>query len=269
MYKLRVAALLLWLCAPFAHAENYLSPTEERVRLSLGFEYLSSTTNLRIDPSNGLTSGTPVNAEDTFGLDKHDFEPKFQLMVRVGERNRLRFDYFTLDRSAHATLAQTVVFRDVTLLPDDPVSSNLSMSALGIAYGYSFVHMEQFEVAATLGVNITDLSAQARVNTPTRNVDQKTDQAGPLPTLGLDATWVISKRFYIDGRAQYIRANIDDIDGSLGIYELNALYRLRPNIAFAVGYTMVRSNLESTKRSDAGEFDFNTKGPQVFVRVAF
>ncbi len=269
MNSLRVAALVLTLCAPVAQAEDYLSPTEERVRLSLGFQYLSSDTNLRIDPSNGLNTGTAVNAEDTFGLDKHDFEPKLQLMLRIGERSRLRFDYFTLDRSAHTTLDQAVQFRDVTLLPGDPVNSNLSMSALGIAYGFSFVHRERFELAATIGVNITDVSAQARVTTATRNVDQKTDQAGPLPTLGLDATWVVSKRFYVDGRAQYIRANIDNINGSLGIYELNLLYRLRPNIAFALGYTMVRTNLESTKPSDAGEFDFNTKGPQAFVRVAF
>ncbi len=39
----------------------------------------------------------------------------------------------------------------------------------------------------------------------TRHVDQTEDQAGPFPTAGLDATYVFSKRFYVDGRAQYMQ----------------------------------------------------------------
>jgi hypothetical protein len=47
----------------------------------------------------------------------------------------------------------------------------------------------------------------------------------------------VSKRFYVDGRAQYLKVNISNLDGSLGIYELDVLYRYRPNVSFAVGYS--------------------------------
>ncbi len=60
--------------------------------------HLSSTTDIRLDSNQGLP-GTSINAENVLGLDSSDFEPKFQAMVRVGERHRLRFDYFTLDRT--------------------------------------------------------------------------------------------------------------------------------------------------------------------------
>ena len=261
-------ALAAALATNLAHAENYLSPTEERVRLSLGFEYLSSDTNFRIDSSAGV-QGTPINGENQFGLDKKDFEPKFQAMVRVGERNRLRFDYFTLDRSGSTTVTQPLIFRDVVLQPNDPLQSNLSMRLLGITYGYSFLHGDRYEVAATLGVNITDISARAQVQTPQRHVDQRDDAAGPFPTVGLDATWVVSKRFYVDGRAQYLRVNVDNLNGSLGIYELDALYRLRANIALALGYTEVRADLVSMQSKQSGVFSFNSSGPEVFVRIAF
>ena len=47
--------------------------------------------------------------------------PRFQAMVRVGERHRLRFDYFTLDRTGQTTRhRQPIVFRDVMLQPGDP-----------------------------------------------------------------------------------------------------------------------------------------------------
>jgi hypothetical protein len=268
MNKNGLALAALALFATLAHAEDYLSPTEERVRLSLGVVRLSNNTNFQIDSSAGVP-GTPVNAEDQFGLDKSDYEAKIQAMVRVGERHRLRFDYFSLDRTGNTTVTDPIVFRDVTLQPNDPLNSNLSIRTFGITYGYSFLHSDRYEVAATIGVADTDISARARVQTATRHVDQTEDQAGPVPTLGLDATYVVSKRFYIDGRAQYLKVRIDDLDGTLGIYELDALYRLRPNISFALGYSMFRANLISAQTKQAGFFSFNSKGPEFFVRIAF
>jgi hypothetical protein len=268
MNKNGVALAALALFATLAHAEDYLSPTEERVRLSLGVVRLSNDTNLQLDSSAGLP-GTAVNAEDDFGLDKSDYEAKIQAMVRVGERHRLRFDYFSLDRSDSTTVTQPIVFRDVTLQPGDPLNSDLSIRTFGITYGYSFLHSDKYEVAATIGINDTDISARARVQTQARHVDQTEDQAGPVPTVGLDATYVISKRFYLDGRAQYLKVRVDDLDGTLGIYEADALYRLRPNISFALGYTMFRASLISAQTKQAGFFNFNSKGPEFVVRIAF
>jgi len=268
MIKNGMAALTLVLGATLAHADDYLSPTNERVRLSLGFTHLSSNTDIQLNSGQGIP-GTEVNAEGLFGLDKSDFEPKFQAMVRVGERHRLRFDYFTLDRTGHATLTGPVVFKDVVLQPGDPVESDLNIRSLGISYEYSFVHRERFELAATIGINDTDISARARVATQFRHVDQREDQAGPFPTLGLDSTYVVSKRFYFDARAQYFKAAVDHLTGTLGFYEFAGLYRLRPNIAFAVGYTATKATLLSRKSNDSGRFDFDTKGPELFVRIAF
>ncbi len=255
-----LAALLLF--AGLAQAEDYLSPTEERVRLSLGFTYFSSNTNIRVDSSTGI-EGTPINAENDFGLDKKDIEPKFQVMLRVGERNRVRFDYFSLDRSGSALLNQDYVFRDVVLQPNDPLQSDLSMRVLGITYGFSFIHRERLELAATLGINDTDINARARVQTANRHVDQSESAAGPFPTIGLDATWVISKRFYFDGRGQYLKVNIDNLDGSLGMYEGAFLYRLRPNISFALGYTLTKANLISAKSGNSGLVQFRYQRTRV------
>jgi hypothetical protein len=263
-----VVLAALMLVATLAHAEDYLSPTEERVRLSLGVVRLSNDTNLQLDSSAGVP-GTAVNAEDAFGLDKNDYAAKIQAMVRVGERHRLRFDYFSLDRSDPTTVTEPIIFRDVVLLPGDPLNSDLSIRTFGISYAYSFLHNDRYEVAATIGVNDTDISARARVQTQARHVDQSEDQAGPVPTVGLDATYVVSKRFYFDGRAQYLRVRIDQLDGTVGIYELDALYRLRPNISFALGYTMFRASLESAQAKQSGFFNFNSKGPEFFVRIAF
>jgi hypothetical protein len=268
MIKNGMAVLTLALAATLVHADDYLSPTNERVRLSLGFMHVSSTTGIRLDSTQGLP-GTFLDAENDLGLARSNFEPKFQAMVRAGERHRLRFDYFTLNRTAQTTLTRPFVYRDVVLQTGDPVQSALSMRTLGITYEYSFLHREKFELAATLGINDTDISARAQVRTQTRHVDQREDHAGPLPTLGLDSTYVLSKRFYLDARAQYVRAAIDHLTGSLGFYEFAALYRLRANVSFAVGYTEVKTTLVPRQPSTSGRFDFSSKGPEAFVRIAF
>jgi enamine deaminase RidA (YjgF/YER057c/UK114 family) len=231
--------------------------------------HVSSATNLRADSSTGVP-GTEINGESQFGLDKSDFEPKFQAMVRVAKRHRMSFDYFTLERTGNTVVgADPLVFRDVVFQPNDPLQTKLSLRTLGITYGYSFWHSETLEIAGTIGVHATDISATAKVQTPIRHAFQNDDQAGPVPTVGIDATWVVSKRFYLDGRAQYLNVHVDNLAGSLGFYEFDALYRYRPNVSFALGYSEVKAHLSSTRSSQMGLFDFTTRGPEIFVRVAF
>jgi hypothetical protein len=269
MIKNAMAALTVALVATLAHADDYVSPMDERVSLSLGVTHLSSTTNLLLDSNQGL-QGTPINAESNFGLDRSDFEPKFDAMVRVDERSRWRFDYFILDRTGQTTIAGApIVFRNVILPTGSPVQTSLSLRTLSITYEYSFLHNEKFEVAATIGVNDTDISAQARISTQTLHVNQDEDQAGPIPTIGLDSTYVLSKRFYLDGRVQYFKIAVDHLDASLGFYELDALYRFRPNVSFALGYTVAKAYLDSRQPGNIGYFDFTSKGPEAFVKVAF
>jgi hypothetical protein len=254
---------------PCCGDDSWVSPTDERLRISLGAMYLKSTTSIRLD-SSGNAPGTPIDGEGRLGLDRADFEPKFQATVRVAVRHRLSFDYFTLDRSGNTTLAGTpIVFKDVTFIPGDQLQTKLSLRSLGITYGYSFWHSDTLEIAGTFGVHASDVSAMARVQSPTRNVFQSEDEAGPVPTLGLDATWVVSRRFYLDGRVQYLDLHVGNLDGSLGIYEFDALYRYRPNVSVGIGYTDFKVHLESTRNTHGGLFDLSAQGPQMFFRIAF
>ena len=269
MIKYGFAALGLGFLASFAHADgDYASPTNDRIRVSLGAIRTSNSTTLQVDSSSGLP-GTVISGENQFGLDSSDIEPIFQVMVRAGERNRLRFDYFTLDRTGNAIVTQPIVFRDAVLQPGDPLQSLLNLRLFTITYGYSFWHSEKLEIAATLGITAVDISAQAKVQTAAVHINQLENVAGPYPTPGIDVTWVASKRFYIDGRVQYLDVHVDHFDGSLGLFELDALYRLRPNLSFALGYNYVKAHLSSTQSSNAGLFDISAKGPELFVRVAF
>jgi hypothetical protein len=269
MIKHGMATLGLVLLAALAHADDaYISPTNDRVRVSLGVMRVSNSTTLRVDSNTGVT-GTLLQGEDQFGLDRSDWEPKFQVMLRAGTRNRLWLDYFTLDRDGSTVVQEPIIFRDVVLQPGDPLQSQLNFRMLSLTYGYSFWHSEKLELAATLGVSSVQLNAEAKVATEAVHIDQVEDIAGPFPLPGIAATWVLSRHFYFDGRVQYLSLHVHELDGSLGTGELDLVYRLRPNVSFSLGYAEVKAHLESTKSSDSGLFDFTTKGPQLFVRVSF
>ncbi|MGA2397316.1 MAG: hypothetical protein ABSG30_04520 [Steroidobacteraceae bacterium] len=260
---------LLALLAPLARADgDYISPTDDRVRVSLGAMHVSSSTTIRADSTTGVP-GTVVNGEDQFGLDKSNYEPKFEVMVRAGTRNRLWLNYFTLDRDGSTVVQEPIVFRNVVLQPGEPLQSSLDLRLLSLTYGYSFWHGEKLELAATLGVTSVDINAQAKVATEQVHVNETETAAGPFPTPGLAATWAVTKHFYLDGRVQYLNLHISDLDGSLAMGELNLLYRVQQNVSLSLGYTETKAHVASTKTSDSGLFDFNTKGPQLFVRVSF
>lgn len=269
MIKYGISTLALALLAGLAHADgDYASPTNDRVRISLGAMRTSNSTTLQVDSSSGIP-GTVIDGESQFGLDSSDIEPKFQAMVRAGERNRVFFDYFTLDRTGSAIVAQPIVFRDSLLQPGDPLQSLLNLRLFTLTYGYSFWHTEKLEIAAIAGITEVDITAQAKVQTASAHINQLQTAAGPYPTPGIDVTWVASKRFYFEGRAQYLGVHVNHFDGSLGFYELDALYRFRPNVSFALGYNQVKTNLSSTETGNSGLFNISAKGPEIFVRAAF
>jgi len=265
-----LGTLLLCVAVKTAAAdENYFSPTDSAFRLSVGVTQVDSSTSLRVDGTGG-SLGTELNGEDDLGLDRHRYEPKFDVTFRAGARNRVFFDYFTLDRSDTTVLAQGPVdYGNVVLLSGDPVTAELRLRVLQLGYGYSFWHSEKLEITGILSINDTEIQSSVRVNTASRHIYDEQSLAGPFPTPGIDVTWVASRRFYFQGRVRYLKLDIDHLDGSLSRFDLDAFYRLRPNIAFALGYTGTRADLASSKSSNSGSFDFDAKGPELFVRVEF
>ena len=261
--------LLLAMAATGAHADgDYLSPTADRVRVSLGVMENTAVTSFELN--NGQTAGTYINGEDTLGLDRRQTAPKFNVEVRAGERDRIRLDYFSLDRVNTKTLSGTPLnYGGATLLPGDPVQSDISVRNFGLTYAHSFIHRERFELAATLGVSELQVDSRLKVQTSTRHIDVDHSLAGPLPTPGLELTWVLSNRFYLDAHGAYLKGAHRQLSAETSNYEFDALYRLRPNVAFALGYSGFKTTLSSRRPGDTGFADFSAHGPALLMRVEF
>src|SRR5690606_10013430 len=118
------------------------------------------------------------------------------------------------------------------------------------------------------GVHILEMEAQGEIQARDRR--EEASGVGAFPTVAVDATWQISEQFAVTARGQYFSASVEDIEGSLGDYHMDVQYRWRPNLAFGLGYSLLRAKLDVIEDDDfPGRLVLRARGPELFVRASF
>ena len=268
----RALAALLLLAATAAVAkpppdepDNLLN---DRLTLQAGLVSSSNQTTVRYDASAG-TPGTVLDGEKDLGLPSRKLIGKAELMFRMEQRHRIHIaDYYLpLDRRATTLLKKTVNFGNTTYNVNDVVQSELQMRLLAINYTYSFVKNDRVELGASLGFDVIGFEAAATVVARLRT--EREDRSAPAPLGGLDGTVRISSRWYAEARAQYLKADVQNVHGTLETFEANILYRTTPNVTFGIGYSGFKVDVDSLKVGDSGQFVLRSTGSQLFARVGF
>lgn len=260
------AAFLLLISAQAFADDHYANPIDDRFRFTAGAFLDSTTTTLRLD---GATpnSGTTISGEDDLGLGSSKALPDVEIMIGMHDRHHVRLNYYKLSRAATLPLARQLQIRNDTFNAGDVVESNFDVRMLSLTYSYSFVHNPRIDLAGNFGINVLEFSARAIVRA--RALDQSEDDAGPFPTVGLDLTVPLSRRFYGEARAEYLKVDIQGFSGTADILHAGFVYRWRENLAFGIGYRRFNISLTSNDVGDTGAFELNNSGPQAFLRMSF
>jgi hypothetical protein len=244
------------------------SPITDRFALRLSYFQPGIDTFLRLDRSDTGRAGTNLNVENDLGLDDSANMFRAEMIIRLRERNRLRVDYFKTTRYGDKVLNQTINFGDQTFQIADRAQTSLDYRALGLTYTRSVLYFDRFELGVGLGISL--LEGHAKGEVVARNIREKEDGVAPYPTLALDTTWRISKRWSLNARAQTFTAHLTDFTGSLSDYHGDIQYRWRRNFAFGLGYTSLRIRAESTDTGNMpGKFNQDIEGPEIFIRASF
>jgi hypothetical protein len=228
-----------------------------------------ATTTLRLDPSHGAGLGTPFNAEQELGLDEKPYQGRVEFYFRLKERSRVRFDYFEVNRSAEKALSEPLVFGNNVFPSGTPFASAFDWKMFTLTYTYSFLRNSRFELGA--GVGVTAIQATVMGSEPLTPLRTNETGVGAVPTLAVDGTWRITRRFAATFRGQYFGATISNVKGQYGDYHADLQFRALPNLAFGVGYAALDATLRNESSSDSllGQFEFKVAGPEAFVRVSF
>lgn len=245
---------------------NDASPITDHFDLRGDFFAPSVSTDFRVDGATG-TPGTPLSAEKDLGLDGKIDQGRIELMFRLRERNRLRVDFFRLQRDGDKKLDRQVTFGDAVFNVNDRVISQANWDTMGFTYTYSFLRRDRFELGAGIGVHL--LEAEARGEVRARSERQVASGVGAFPTIAVDGTWRISKRFALTARGQTFNATVGNFSGSLSDYHADLQYRWRSNLALGLGYSSLRYNLKIDTSSFTGFVNLSARGPEFFVRISF
>ena len=263
-----------WSGAPIKPDKNRKtpSPITDRFYVRGTFFNPAISTTIRIDtqsPGGGLpgTTGTLVSGERDLGLDSRIPQGRIEIMFRLRERNRLRVDYFETNRRGDQAIARQILFGDETFAVNDRVTSSVQWRQFGLTYTYSALRTDRFELGLGLGVSFVE--AEARGMVEAKQLRQEVSGAGAFPTIPLDFTWRISRRFAMVARAQYLHASVNNFEGSMGEYHGDFQYRWKPNFSLGAGYTVMKSFLQVDDAHFPGLYRQNVRGPEAFFKVSF
>ena len=243
------------------------SPISDRFALRVSYFAPTVDTVLRLDRTTGQ-AGTELNAESDLGLEEKPKQARMEMIFRLRERNRLRVDYFKLTRYGNQILTRTINFGDQTFLLSDRAETSIDYRALGLTYTRSVLYTDRFEIGVGVGVSLIEAHAKGEVKA--RNVKESEDGVAPYPTIALDSTWRISKRWSFNARGQTLTAHLSEFTGSMSDYHGDFQYRWRRNFAFGLGYTKLQIRAESTSTKNMpGKLDQDIGGPEFFIRASF
>jgi hypothetical protein len=263
-----------WSGAPIKPDKNRMtpSPITDRFYVEGIFFNPAQSTALRIDtrsPGPGLLgrTGTAVSGERDLGLDSRNPQGRIQIMFRLRERNRLRVDYFESNRRGDHVINRQILFGNQTFAANDRVTSSLDWREFALTYTYSIFRTDRFEVG--LGLAAHFIEADARGAVEAKQLRQEVSGAGVFPTIPLDLTWRISRRFAVVARGQYLRAAVNKFQGAIGEYHGDFQYRWKPNFSVGAGYTIMKYSLDLQDNNFPGSFRLNVRGPEAFFKVSF
>jgi hypothetical protein len=246
--------------------EVLYSPINDRFAMRLSYFMPAMETQVRYDAS--LTQeGTLISAEDMLGMGDRLDQGTLEMMFRVTPRQRMRADYLKFSRTGDVSLGQLVGFGNNTFLPNERVESSMDIRLLGLTYAYSLFRYERWELALGLGLHLLEAKGGAQVRT--RFAGDRFSVSGPFPSVALDGTVRVTKRFSLNARAQYLGGSAKDIEGSYANYHGDVQFRAWPNLSFGLGYTSYAISVDSAARRFSGHFNMRARGPEAFVRVSF
>ena len=233
--------------------------------VQLGAFIPSVDTTASLKSSSGAV-GTSVSLEDDLGFSDRKTLGSFFAGARLGQRWKIEFEYFALDRSHSRAIDRTINWGDKTYPVNAVVDGKFNSDVYRLSGGYSFVKNDQAEVGAALGLFVTRFSTSL---TASGIGASGGDVTAPLPTIGLYGAYAFSPRWLLSGRVDYFSLNYGDYDGSLTNFTAGVDYRFTRNFGIGAGYRYVDYDVDVTKSSYNGSIRYKFSGPTIYGVASF
>jgi hypothetical protein len=243
------------------------SPITDRMAVRVLYLMTDVTNQVRYNNDAGVL-GTLIDGEQTLGFPRRVQQPGLDLTFRMGQRHRVHVDFLQLKRSGDEVITQQIRFGEAVFLPGERVLSRMDLRKLGLNWSWSALRKERVELGVGLGLHLMQLQGELNGSAP-RFAREQLDAAGPVPALTVDATWRFTRRFALNLSGNYLAGDVDGVDGKFQTLHGDVQFRVRPNLAFGLGYSQTQIRVDSATTDFSGYFNMEYKGPEAFLRASF
>jgi hypothetical protein len=268
-----IAPLVLYGTAALAE-DKAPSILTDQFQLSLGTFVLDSDTEIRFDGDTSV--GTPVDWEDTFGGgDQTRFRVDGHWRFGDSGRHKARFMWFNSSRDGSKTIDDEIEFGGEVFPVDAKVDAEFSFDIYQLSYEYAFLKREQYELAGSIGVHYTSLSASLSAKAATSNgtlagdIEREGDVDAPLPVIGLRGLWALPHDFFVDAGAQFFALSIDEYDGNLQDYRVMVTWQPKKWLGIGLGYNQFSVDVDVDGDKFNGSLDWTYRGPLLSYSAVF
>lgn len=250
----------------------------EKWRLNLGGMFADAYTEGALSENNtGL--GATISFEDTFNLPEEKSVVRIEGAWRVAKRQHIDFGYLEINRTGTARLEEDVEWGDYVFLANGEVTAGFDTSFPYAAWRYSFLDIDEVRISGSAGLSYMGLSAyleasgnvtDANGNPVSGSVDEEVSIDFPVPMVGLQLDWALTRRLMLQLYARGIFVDGMGIRGSITDDALRLHWFFSKHVGMSGGIDRLKIDL---KEYDSGEtkakFRYEVTGLALYLDLAF
>jgi hypothetical protein len=250
----------------------------DKVRFAVGGIFADAYTDAALG-STTAGVGATINFEDIFDLPESKKAARFELNWRINKRQFLDFGYLELNRSGSRILTEDVQWGDFIYHADGKVTASFDTNFPYVAWRYAFLDLPQVRISGSAGIDYLSIGAELDASgnvtdingTPVSgDVNEKVSVSAPVPQLGLQIDWALTKKLAVLLYNRQIYVNFAGINGGIGETAARLQWWYSKHAGISAGLDKESIDLKSYETGDTrARFRYEVRGWSFYLNFAF
>ena len=229
---------------------------------------------------------SPIEVEDTLGVDKNKWALWGGVRWKIAPRHSLEAEFFELNRSNSTTRPfEPPLQLGDTFIESGTISTRYETKVYRLTYGYSVLKTGRSDVRLRAGLHAVGLRAgialSGTICTPSTSPVtppgcpssgdslEGQDVGVPLPHFGFSYSYDVSDSVALGAAAMGFALEVGEVDGSILEADADLVWRPLSHFGVGAGFRYFRTKARSGSSDLNGSFELEYYGPAVYVIVRF
>ena len=251
-----------------------LSPLTRTLSVGVAAGIMRFDSNFKFTDT-GTGRSVFIDSEGTFGLPEQKTIPVIYGSWRPSQKHGLGFNYFSVRRDSEF-IAFDENLGDLNLtgfarLQDDS-------RFYGATYNYTLLQDDRALVTATVGINVIDLEyrfdASGTISIGDVPIEsgeyvETISQIAPLPTIGIDTSFVLTPKWAFGARAAFVAGDVSDVKAVITEASIRAKYTFNRNFGLLFGLRYFDADIDISRSGRLDEINYGLDGLFIGIDVGY